>query len=177
MQGVFRKLCKNFFNLKQTTITALLEESASGGPATARQARQKRARARGIRSESWSTLDDGERVDEEGEQEVDADHEPTRRLAKRAPTGRRPRPLSPALRCRGPLHTSPELQVLNMPLYIATDSRNPLGDRNIAPFFHHFPCAFLLDDFAKASPVNDRPVDALVEMVSDRWKSDWDGQG
>lgn len=64
-----------------------------------------------------------------------------------------------------------------MPLYIATDSRDPLGDRNIAPFFHHFPCAFLLDDFAKSSPVNDKPVTALVEMVSDRWKSDWDGQG
>ncbi|GAA5930403.1 hypothetical protein JCM1841_006847 [Sporobolomyces salmonicolor] len=57
-------------------------------------------------------------------------------------------PLSPLLTCRRPLHTSPQLLPFNAPLYIATDSKLPRSDPNLAIFFDAFPCAFTLSDFA-----------------------------
>lgn len=170
MHGVFRKLCKNVFNLKQSRITALLAESTERGAAKA-LSRSKRSGIGSSTAVSWRSTDDNE------DDELDSDSPVAliaAQLHKRAPITRRP--LSPALTCRSALHTNPELLPLNTPLYIATDSRSPMTDPALAPFFHHFPCAFLLDDFAKRSEVNQKPVDALVEMVSDKWTSEWDGQ-
>ncbi|GAA5875002.1 hypothetical protein JCM8547_002146 [Rhodosporidiobolus lusitaniae] len=57
-------------------------------------------------------------------------------------------PLAPSLTCRSPLHTAPKLLPFNTPLFIATDSKLPQHDPNLALFFSAFPCAFVLSDFA-----------------------------
>ncbi|KZT62350.1 hypothetical protein CALCODRAFT_490155 [Calocera cornea HHB12733] len=50
-------------------------------------------------------------------------------------------PPRPALACAGPLHTRPELQALNTPLFLATPSpSSPL----LAPLLRTFPCSFSL---------------------------------
>ncbi|GAA5896363.1 uncharacterized protein JCM6883_006880 [Sporobolomyces salmoneus] len=64
----------------------------------------------------------------------------------RGPTGE-PSALLRNLNCRAPLHTEPNLKALNIPLYLATDSRSPTTDPNLAPFFAAFPCTFILSDF------------------------------
>ncbi|GAA6053914.1 hypothetical protein JCM3770_005331 [Rhodotorula araucariae] len=111
-----------------------------------------------------------------------------RAYRRRALKGSPSRPLAPALRCRRPLHdakAAPHLTPLNVPLYIATDSRSPTTDAALAPFMRWFPCVFFLSDFAAASEVNDEPVPELVALVESRskaeggsgdWTSDWDGQ-
>jgi hypothetical protein len=80
--------------------------------------------------------------------------------------------LAASLKCRNPLYTDPELQPLNRPIYIATDSRNPLQDRNLAVFFNSLPCAFILTDFAEVTPVSSEPLPDLVQMVTLRNKED-----
>lgn len=57
-------------------------------------------------------------------------------------------PLSSSLTCRRPLHTAPHLLPFNAPLYIATDSKVPRQDPNLALFFDSFPCTFTLSDFS-----------------------------
>lgn len=71
-----------------------------------------------------------------------------------------------SLTCRGKLHPadSPFVQ-LNYPLFIATDSRNPVHDPLLAPFFAAFPCTFVLGDFTRGSP-------ELEEMTS--WRNQED---
>jgi hypothetical protein len=56
------------------------------------------------------------------------------------------------LNCRSPLHTDPNLKALNIPLYLATDSRSPTTDPNLRPFFDAFPCTFVLSDFDHPEP-------------------------
>lgn len=174
MQGVFRKLCKDVFKLKQTQITALLDDSASRPAPRAFPYRHGRRSSHTLTGSAWALTDDVQ-----DPSDLDSSLDSRRRPRRSLPLKRdAPRPLSPHLRCRSPLHTAPHLIPLNMPLYIATDSRHPLTDRNLAPFFHHFPCTFLLNDFSGAeSAVNDKPIADLVEMVEGKWKSDWDGHG
>ncbi|KAG2130243.1 hypothetical protein DEU56DRAFT_902726 [Suillus clintonianus] len=61
-------------------------------------------------------------------------------------------------RCRAPLHTSAELQKLNAPLFIATDSPNPAADPLFSIYMKTFPCIFFLSDFASRLT----PLDALT---------------
>ncbi|GAA5873630.1 hypothetical protein JCM16303_001189 [Sporobolomyces ruberrimus] len=57
-------------------------------------------------------------------------------------------PISPTLTCPRPLHTAPHLLPFNAPLFIATDSKVPRQDPNLALFFDAFPCTFTLSDFS-----------------------------
>lgn len=56
-------------------------------------------------------------------------------------------PLAPTLSCHGSLHTEERLLPFNAPLYVATDSKLPRSDPNLAIFFAAFPCSFTLSDF------------------------------
>lgn len=69
------------------------------------------------------------------------------------------------LNCRSKLHTDPNLKPLNIPLYLATDSRSPTTDPNLAPFFDTFPCTFVLSDFDEPDP--ERNDGVVVESVKD----------
>jgi hypothetical protein len=60
----------------------------------------------------------------------------------------------------------------NAPLYIATDSKIPTTDPNLAIFFATFPCTFVLGDFASTSSVNSESVEALNELNALRNKDD-----
>ena len=50
-------------------------------------------------------------------------------------------------KCTGELHTDPDLERLNIPLFIATDSKDPSTDEHINLFRQTFPCVFFLGDF------------------------------
>ncbi|KIJ58088.1 hypothetical protein HYDPIDRAFT_120023, partial [Hydnomerulius pinastri MD-312] len=58
-----------------------------------------------------------------------------------------PHSISPTAPCRGRLHRTPPLSHLNIPLFIATDSREPHEDPLFTPFLKTFPCTFFLSDF------------------------------
>ena len=49
--------------------------------------------------------------------------------------------------CRGEPHTDPDLERLNIPLFIATDSKDPHADEHLSLFRRTFPCVFFLGDF------------------------------
>ena len=49
--------------------------------------------------------------------------------------------------CKGELHTDPDLERLNFPLFIATDSKDPHTDKHLSLFRQTFPCVFFLGDF------------------------------
>lgn len=120
-----------------------------------------RERAKEEYVSDWAQLD--------GEDEA---HAPTTTsYQKRSPQHVSRAPLPPTslsnLTCRSPLHTSPALAVFNTPLYLATDSRSPDTDPNLAIFFDAFPCTFILSDFDRPSDLNDRLV---VESVGDMAK-------
>ncbi|KAJ3800318.1 hypothetical protein GGU11DRAFT_414894 [Lentinula aff. detonsa] len=51
------------------------------------------------------------------------------------------------LRCRRGYHTASHLSPLNIPLYVATDVKDPAAHPDLALFFHTFPCTFHLGDF------------------------------
>ncbi|EGG01951.1 uncharacterized protein MELLADRAFT_78914 [Melampsora larici-populina 98AG31] len=50
------------------------------------------------------------------------------------------------MKCRGQLYTDPELQHLNIPIYIATDVAQPMDHIHLSIFFKSFPCVFTLSD-------------------------------
>lgn len=79
------------------------------------------------------------------------------------------------LTCRSTLHTDRRFSAFNTPLYLATDSRTPETDENLAIFFRSFPCTFILSDFGKADV--DRNDGLVVESVSemDRLVNELDG--
>ena len=64
----------------------------------------------------------------------------------------------PQVRCRAPLHTLPPLQKLNVPLFIATDSQDPLSDPLFSIYLQTFPCIFFLSDFTPQLA----PLDVLL---------------
>ena len=78
-------------------------------------------------------------------------------------------PLDPSLKCRGPLYPpdSPYIK-LNAPLFLATDSRIPTADPNLAIFFKSFPCTFVLSDFG-SSPYNSQPIETLHQLEA--WRN------
>ena len=47
------------------------------------------------------------------------------------------------------LHTDPDLERLNIPLFIATDSEDPNTDEHLNLFRQTFPCVFFLGDFPR----------------------------
>lgn len=51
------------------------------------------------------------------------------------------------LHCRGNLYTLPHQTVLNSPLYISTDTQEPMDEPSLQLFLQTFPCAFFLRDF------------------------------
>jgi len=52
-------------------------------------------------------------------------------------------------KCKGKLHTDPDLERLNVPLFIATDSKDPHTDEHLDFFRRTFPCIFFLGDFPR----------------------------
>ena len=70
---------------------------------------------------------------------------------------------SSRLPCRRPLHTSPELMKLNVPLFISTDSPEPDLDPALQLFLDSFPCTFFLSDFLRGGS-DSNSVDELLEM-------------
>ena len=50
-------------------------------------------------------------------------------------------------KCKGKLHTDPDLKRLNVPLFIATDSLDPYTNEHLSLFRQAFPCVFFLGDF------------------------------
>ncbi|KAM0749365.1 hypothetical protein T439DRAFT_363921 [Meredithblackwellia eburnea MCA 4105] len=134
--------------------------------------------------EEWEVEDEGfefefdeDEEDDDGEDEFDP-----RKLSRRQPRShpqrhshaRRvfpPIPPSPTetlknLHCRSPLHTAPSLLLFNTPIYLATDSRSPLDDPFLQPFFKAFPCVFMLSDFDRPSELNDGiVVEGVGEMM------------
>ena len=52
-------------------------------------------------------------------------------------------------KCRGELYTNLDLERLNAPLFIATDSKDPYTDEHLRLFRQTFPCLFFLSDFPR----------------------------
>ncbi|SCV72439.1 BQ2448_3976 [Microbotryum intermedium] len=80
--------------------------------------------------------------------------------------------LDRSLTCRGPLHSADEMLPFNVPLFIATDSKQPTEDANLGLFFAAFPCTFVLNDFSSVSEVNSNPVAAFNELSRLRNRND-----
>ena len=64
-------------------------------------------------------------------------------------------------KCRE-LHREPDLERLNVPLFIATDSRNPHTDERFGLFRQTFPCLFFLGDF----PEEVGPIAGIRDPIS-----------
>ncbi|KDE04716.1 hypothetical protein MVLG_04855 [Microbotryum lychnidis-dioicae p1A1 Lamole] len=186
MEGVFRKAVRAMFKLPQVVITALLDETEERQKALAESSKTdengEQVHTKRSLSEiyAWQGLAEAD-DDDDGPPEIEEafvlpppkrsrrSKRSSARLTKRAP-------MSSTLTCRKPLHTEKHLLALNSPLYVATDSRNPLDEPALLPFFDHFPCAFLLNDFAAVSKYNSEPVEELVHLMEGKYKSDWDDQ-
>ena len=52
-------------------------------------------------------------------------------------------------KCKGKLHTEPELERLKAPLFIAIDSKDSDTDEHLSLFRRTFPCIFFLGDFPR----------------------------
>ena len=64
-------------------------------------------------------------------------------------------------KCRGDLHTD-DLERLNVPLFIATDSKDPYTDEHFVLFRKTFPCLFFLGDF----PQDLEPISSIRDPIS-----------
>lgn len=67
------------------------------------------------------------------------------------------------LRCQRPPHHDAELVPLNVPVYLATDARDPRRHPALVPFFAAFPCLFTLSDYEKGS-LKDKAGVATTEL-------------
>lgn len=210
MHRLFQKLCTEVFGLPRSVADQLYKDKRrpASGPHRLRGRRAQPTPRYGVRVD-YSDVDE---MDED-DGDLVAPSPPSRadvlrrrangpialdrmHVMRRKPLrGSAARPLAAHLRCRGALHdpvAAPHLAPLNTPLYIATDSRHPTSDPNLAPFFRWFPCAFLLADFSstgEANEVNDKPIAELVRLAGadapestdgttfNQWISDWDGTG
>ena len=65
-------------------------------------------------------------------------------------------------RCKGQPHTDPDLERFNIPLFIATDSKDPRTDEHLSLFRQTFPCVFFLGDF----PQEVEPIANIRDPVS-----------
>ena len=65
-------------------------------------------------------------------------------------------------KCKGKLHTEPDLERLNSPLFIATDSKDPDTDEHLSLFRQTFPCIFFLGDF----PQELEPIAGIRDLMS-----------
>ena len=70
--------------------------------------------------------------------------------------------VDPMRKCKGKLHTEPDLERLNAPLFIATDSKDPYADEHLSLFRLTFPCVFFLGDF----PQELEPIAGIRDPVS-----------
>ena len=64
--------------------------------------------------------------------------------------------------CRGELHTDPDLERLNVPLFVATDSRDPYTEEHFGLFRKTFPCLFFLGDF----PQDVEPIASIRDPIT-----------
>ncbi|KAF9779825.1 hypothetical protein BJ322DRAFT_1146328 [Thelephora terrestris] len=65
-------------------------------------------------------------------------------------------------KCKGELHTEPDLERLNVPLFIATDSEDPYTDVHLGLFRQTFPCLYFLGGF----PGEVEPIAGIRDPVS-----------
>jgi len=66
------------------------------------------------------------------------------------------------MKCKGELHTDPDLKRLNVPLFVATDSKDPHIDEHLSLFRRTFPCVFFLGDF----PQEVEPIAGIRDPIS-----------
>jgi hypothetical protein len=158
MPDIFGKLC-GFLGVPKARMEQLIRDNSAVKTNRRRSLSPSHSIRRDFAATDGLTLDDF--------------HGATRQHRKRQATGppaviqsADQLKLAPSLTCRGKLYTDPELQPLNRPIYIATDSHSPLQDRNLAVFFNSLPCVFVLTDFAEVTPVSSEPIADLVEMTS-----------
>lgn len=152
MRGVWEKLCREKMKLEESVCDEMRERSEE-------KVKERRDWVVAVEEEEGS--------DEEEEEDAALVDASTASLVKRANS--RPQregafkhaplpplpvirtlsdsPLSSSLSCHAPLHTASHLLPFNAPLFIATDSKLPSHDANLALFFSAFPCAFVLGDF------------------------------
>lgn len=175
MPRVFRQVASALFKLDEANIEALIARSAAiKPPKRPHPRRHLAARAYVERDGLWGD----EEADGDDEVFISAGHNDNEQtvLRKRQVPGASTPPAAeqppPSLRCRGTLHTDPKLTVLNTPVYIATDSRTPLTDRNLKLFFDTFPCAFVLSDLIRVTDVNWSPVLEFKKLESLRSADD-----
>jgi len=80
--------------------------------------------------------------------------------------------LASGLTCRGdPYPPGHPAEALNQPIYVATDSADPVNDPDLALFLCMLPCAFVLSDFVEHVPT----LGAMVRGEDGRGKSEFDG--
>lgn len=60
--------------------------------------------------------------------------------------------------CQENLRSASNLTVLNIPIFIATDSRSPRTDPSLRLFLHTFPCVFFLSDFSDHIAIITSPI-------------------
>lgn len=174
MISVFERLCSSL-NIPDATIKRLLASSAKV-PAKGSGKKPSMAPASASRFERRALLPDQTyRRDWTSDPDVDYSfldtlipmHQVTKHSRRAAI------PVAAGLKCRGPLHTEPDLLALNTPIYLATDSSHPTSAVELQALFQHFPCTFILSDFMSS------PGEFGVEVVEighlKEWKNEWDG--
>ncbi|KAI5476984.1 hypothetical protein MNV49_006942 [Pseudohyphozyma bogoriensis] len=137
MKSLLGRVLKGL-GVEEEEVRGLWEEEEPKADEGEERAEEKEKRELLEESYYWSMLDGETDKDEDGIV-----------LQKRSPSPATPPPsLNPQhnLICRSPLHASSSLQILNTPLYLATDARSPLSHPALQPFFRTFPCVFVLDD-------------------------------
>lgn len=169
VKQIFTNLCRQRLGLADKYIQGLLRESAAlrrqdaqGGVRVAQDILEAEDLAANgsqnpVEDELQTTVKDGRKPKGDPHDTL----KPLPRISTRAES-----PLHSSLSCRGYLHTDANLVSLNTPVFLATDSKLPESDPNLAIFFDSFPCLFVLSDFESADPtaVNSEPLQQLRDL-------------
>lgn len=179
MAGVWDTLCVKKMKLSEDLCRSITESHESRGVAKRALTDHDQTKAIDCAAESSeSHYEVSEAVPSPHEKRANSrpqrdgayNHAPLPRLP--VITSRSDSPLTKVLTCRGKLHQDPAMLPFNAPLFIATDSKIPTTDPNLAIFFDTFPCTFVLGDFASKSAVNSESVEALNQLNALRNKDD-----
>jgi hypothetical protein len=151
MQAAYIKALCNVFGFQPERAQEMLKAAEALGPLLPASAKRDQLVLDDEASWSWmeaDTLDSELAVEGPLEDLVEPLDSAPLLMAKRQEAEADAVAPEDLIACRGELYTDPALRVLNAHVYVATDSRNPLSDVALAPFFRTFPCAHVLDDFA-----------------------------
>ncbi|KAK4049441.1 hypothetical protein OIV83_004174 [Microbotryomycetes sp. JL201] len=159
--GVFQSNArKNTIDIWQTLCTKKMDLSPALCDEMFERSQKKRRASLRTRDEGAAQRDKRDRI--RAQRKSGLDHEalpPLPAIATLADS-----PLASSMSCRGQLHTRDDMLPFNAPLFIATDSKVPTEDSNLAVFFDSFPCTFTLGDFSSTNDLNKEPVQGLSEI-------------